>query len=244
MDDAGQADRTVTHAMVLAAGLGTRMRHLSADRPKPLVEVAGRTLLDRVLDRVAEAGIPTAVVNIHYMADAIEAALSDRTRPRIVFSDERDVLLETGGGIRRALPLLGPGPFLVQNSDCLWSERGNNNLKRLIGAWGGNRMDALLLVTPTETCLGYDGRGDFVMDAAGRLSRRAAAATAPLVFTGASIAHPRLFDETPDGAFSLNVVWDRAIAAGRVFGVVMEGVWMHVGTPEAVAEAEDRLRND
>ena len=228
-------------AMVLAAGLGTRMRHLTAERPKPLVPVAGVTLLDRVLDRMAASGIERAVVNVHYKAGMIEAALAKRTRPRIEISDERDVLLETGGGVRRALPRLGDAPFLIQNADCFWIDGIGDNIARLRQAWRDDAMDALLLLTGSANAIGYDGRGDFNMDAAGRLTRRASNRDAPFVFCGASIAHPRLFKDTPEGAFSMNLVWDRAIAAGRLHGVRMDGVWMHVGTPEARAEAERRL---
>lgn len=230
--------------MVLAAGRGTRMRHLSAERPKPLVAVAGQTLLDRVLDRVAEAGLSRAVVNVHTMADMIEARLADRERPTITISDERDTLLETAGGVKRALPLIDDDAFLIHNSDCLWLEGMGENLRRLTAAWDPETMDALLLVTSIIDTIGYDGDGDFMMDASGRLARPKHRLPAPFVFTGASIAHRRLFDATPDGAFSLNLVWDRAAEQGRLFGVRMEGVWMHVGTPEAVVEAEARLAAD
>ncbi|MCB1509978.1 MAG: nucleotidyltransferase family protein [Hyphomicrobiaceae bacterium] len=229
-------------AFVLAAGLGTRMRHLTADRPKPLVEVGGRTLLDRVLDRIAAAGIGRAVVNLHYKADLIEAALAKRTSPRIVFSDERDALLDTGGGAARALRLIGDGPFLVHNSDSIWLETGPvPAITALADAWNDAKMDCLMLLAERATSLGFDGPGDFAMDDQGRLERRGTRPETPYVFTGVSIASPRLFDDAPAGPFSLNLVWDRAIARGRLFGTVLDGRWMHVGTPEAVAEAASRL---
>jgi len=244
MDRTAPASNDISSAMVLAAGLGSRMRHLSADRPKPLIEVAGRALLDRVLDRLVEAGIARAVVNVHYLADQIEAALKLRSAPLIEISDERDARLETGGGVKRALPLLGDGPFLIMNSDCIWQEGFGRNLDRLMQAWDDSEMDALLLVTSATDSLGYDGRGDFHMDQLGRLSRRREGEDAPHVFTGASIAHPRLFDGAPDGAFSMNHVWNEAIASGRLFGVRMDGLWMHVGTPEARAAVEIRLADE
>lgn len=231
-------------AFVLAAGLGTRMRPLSRDIPKPLVPLAGRTLLDRVLDRIADAGIARAVVNVHWLADAIEAHLARRTRPAITVSDERAELLDTGGGVNRALPLLGAEPFLIHNSDTVWIERQVSNLARLAAGFEPERMDALLLLADRATSLGYEGRGDFSMDANGRLLRVRPGETAPHVFAGASIAAPRLFRETPEGPFSLNRVWDRALLEGRLFGLKLDGVWMHVGDPAAHAAAEGRIAGD
>ncbi|QRG09124.1 nucleotidyltransferase family protein [Xanthobacter dioxanivorans] len=232
----------VRTAMVLAAGLGTRMRPLTDTRPKPLVEVYGRALVDHVLDRVADAGIPEAVVNLHHHADMLEAHLKARRGPpRIVLSDERDVLLETGGGVRKALPLLGPEPFLAINSDTIWIEGMRPNLVRLIDHFDPERMDALLLVASAAHSIGYDGMGDFQMDPLGRLSRRGERLVAPFVFAGASILKPGLFADTPEGAFSLNRVFDRAAAAGRLFGLRLDGIWMHVGTPDAIALAEDAI---
>ncbi len=228
-------------AMVLAAGLGTRMRPLTANRPKPLVVLDGRTLLDRVLDKLHEAGISRAVVNVHYHADQIEQALAERRAPEIVFSNERDELLDTGGGVARALPLLGEHPFLIQNSDSVWIEGVESNLKRLIRAWDPARMDSLMLLAPTHSSLGFDGLGDFSMSTNGLLRRRSERQTAPFVFTGVSIAHPRLFADAPTGAFSLNNLWDRAIASKRLYGIRLEGLWMHIGTPEALAAAEEAL---
>ena len=196
----------LTTAMVLAAGLGKRMRPLTADKPKPLVPVAGRTLLDRVLDRLAEGGIDRAVVNVHYLGEQIIDAVTERTSPAIKISDERDQLLDTGGGIAKALPLLGPQPFFVQNSDSIWIEGPENNLARMRRYWDDQRMDCMLLLAMTTTSTGYDGRGDFAMDSEGLISRREETGVVPFVFTGVSIVHPRLFDNTPDGPFSMNLV--------------------------------------
>ena len=234
---ADQIDR----AMVLAAGLGRRMRPLTADQPKPLVELAGRTLLDRVLDKLLEARISQAVVNVHYRADQIEQALADRSAPEIVISNERAELLDTGGGVAKALPLLGDRPFLIHNSDSVWIEGVRPNLARLVDAWDPGRMDCLMLLAPTYSSLGFEGLGDFSMSSSGLLQRRRERLTAPFVFTGVSIAHPRMFAGAPEGAFSLNILWDHAIASERLYGIRLEGFWMHVGTPEALAEAEAAL---
>ncbi len=230
-------------AFVLAAGLGTRMRPLTDRLPKPLVPVAGRALLDHVLDRIAALGIGEAVVNVHYFADQIELHLGERRSPRIAISDERTELLDTGGGIMRALPLLGSRPFLVHNSDSIWIERGVSNLARLAASFDETRMDALLLLADSETSLGYQGRGDFHLDPEGRLRRVAKGEIAAHVFAGASIASPRLLREAPSGPFSLNRLWDRALAEGRLFGIRLDGTWMHVGDPEALAAAENLLRD-
>jgi MurNAc alpha-1-phosphate uridylyltransferase len=230
--------QTVTTAMVLAAGLGTRMRPLSDALPKPLVRLKGKPLIDHALDRIAAGGIARAVVNVHHRADLIEAHLKDRTNPAITISDERGALLETGGGIVKALPLLGPAPFLIHNSDSVWIEGVGSNIARLAAAFDPQRMDSLMLLTLGATSLGYEGHGDFVMGSDGMLVRRGERREAPFVFTGVSIAHPRLFDGAPDGPFSLNVLWDRAITEGRLYGLRLDGVWMHVGTPQSVADAE------
>lgn len=237
----------VSRAFVLAAGLGKRMRPVTATVPKPLVEVAGKALLDHALDRVAEAGIGTAVVNVHYLADLIEGHLARRAEesgrgPATIVSDERAALLETGGGIRKALPLLGEAPFVVLNSDSFWLEGPASNLSRLIGRWDAQRMDCLLLVAPTATSLGYEGAGDFVMEPDGRLERRGEREIAPFIYAGVAILSPRLFAGTPEGAFSLNLLFDRAIEAGRLFGLRLDGQWLHVGTPEAIRAAEERVR--
>ena len=228
----------IRNAMVLAAGLGTRMRPLTDDRPKPMVEVAGKPLIDHVLDRLADAGIETAVVNLHYFADRLEAHLDGRARPRLVLSDERDRLLDTGGGIRKALPLLGDAPFVSINSDTIWIEGIRPNLPSLMEAFDPEKMDAILLLAAATGSVGYDGRGDFVMDGDGRLTLRGEGLVAPFVYAGAAVLSPALFERTPEGPFSLVRLFARAAEAGRLFGLRLEGVWMHVGTPEAIGEAE------
>jgi len=235
--------QAVARAFVLAAGLGKRMRPVTATLPKPLVEVAGRALLDHALDRAAGAGIAEAVVNVHWLPDLLEGHLARREGlPRITVSDERAELLETGGGVRKALPLLGEGPFVVLNSDSFWLEGPSPNLSRLIDAWDGESMDMLLLVAPTATSLGYEGAGDFLMDADGRLERRGERAVAPFIYAGVAIMTPAIFADTPEGAFSLNLLFDRAIARGRLHGLRLDGQWLHVGTPEAIAAAEERVK--
>jgi N-acetyl-alpha-D-muramate 1-phosphate uridylyltransferase len=229
---------TPDSAFVLAAGLGTRMRPLTDRLPKPLVSVAGRALIDHVLDRIATAGVQRAMVNVHYLADLIEAHVAARTSPAIAISDERRLLLDTGGGVVKAMPLIGDAPFLVHNSDSIWHERGVSNLRQLFRSFDPARMDSLLLLARREECLGYDGRGDFELAPDGRVTRVAKGATADHVFTGVSIATRKLMRNAPAGPFSLNVVWDRAIAEGRLYGLVLDGVWMHVGDPQAVRDAE------
>lgn len=224
-------------AMVLAAGFGTRMRPVSNTLPKPLVQVAGRALIDHCLDGLAHAEVETAVVNVHHLADQVVRHVSGRAAPRIVISDERGELLETGGGIRKALPLLGASPFLLRNSDSFWLEGVRRNLEWLKHGWD-DRMDALLLVASTVTSVGYFGRGDFFLDKGGRLSRRAERTVAPFVYAGAAILHPRLFANAPEGRFSLNRLFDEAIAGGRLFGVRLDGIWISVETPGAVHQAE------
>lgn len=232
-----------TKAMVLAAGFGKRMMPLTKTMPKPLVPFRGRPLIDHVLDRLSAAGISDAVVNVHYLAGELERHVKKRTQPNITISDERDALLDTGGGVTRALPLLGDAPFVIHNSDSVWEEGIGNNLGHLLNQWNPERMDSLLLMALTSKSIGYDGSGDFVMDADGRLQRRQEARQAPFVFAGVSIAHPRLFADAPEGAFSLNVLWDRAIDKDRLFGTRLDGTWMHIGTPQALADAE-RWRAD
>lgn len=231
------------HAMVLAAGLGRRMRPLTDAVPKPMVAVAGRTLIDRVLDRLAAAGVGHAVVNLHHRADRLQAHLAGRAAPpRIAFSDERAALLDTGGGCARALPLLGSGPFYAINSDALWQDGEGDTLLGLADFWDPARMDALLLLVRRETALAFDGPGDFFAEESGRLARRGDRPAAPYVFGGVQILAPALFRAAPTGPFSLNLIYDRAIAHGRLFGLVHDGLWVHVGTPEAIAVAEAALR--
>ena len=225
-------------AMVLGAGLGTRMRPLSDAVPKPLIELSGQTLIDRVLDRLAAAGVERAVVNVHHLADQLERHLAERRAPQIAISDERSELLETGGGVKKALPQLGQGAFFVHNSDSVWLEQDTENLRDMAAAWRLDEMDWLLLVAPRAAATGYDGRGDFTLLEDGRLRRRQAGEEAPLVFAGVSIARADAFAHAPEGAFSLNLLWDQALARGRLYGHELRGIWMHVGTPEALDEAE------
>lgn len=228
-------------AMVLAAGLGERMRPLTADKPKPLIDVAGKPLIEHVLDKLADAGAETAVVNIHYLADMIEKRLSARKRPRIVFSDERKLLLDTGGGIVKALPVLGAEPFYLVNSDSIWIDGVRPNLRRLAENFDPARMDALLLLAPSATSIGYSGRGDFAMSPDGRLYARAERTVVPFVYAGVALLSPALFKGAPQGAFSLTRLFDRASEAERLFGLRLDGIWMHVGTPGAIALAEDAI---
>ncbi len=228
-------------AMVLAAGLGTRMRPLSEARPKCLLPVAGRATLDRVLDRLEAAGVDTVVINLHYKGDLIRAHLAGRTRPDVVFSDESEVILDTGGGVARMLETLGPAPFLVVNAISLWTDAGRAALDRLADAFEPARMDALLLLHPVATAIGYQGDGDFEIAADGGLRRRQPGKTASHVFTGAQILRPEIFQGAPEGAFSLNLLYDRAGARGRLFGLVHDGAWMNLKTPEALAAADRAL---
>ena len=227
-------------AMVMAAGLGKRMRPLTASRPKPLVAVVGRALIDHCLDRLRAAGVAKAVVNVHNLAGALEAPLQNRVEGiEILVSDERKQLLETGGGLVRALPLIDADPFLVVNSDNLWVDGPVDTLRLLASHWDEARMDALLLVVPLARAYCHGGRGDFHMNAAGALKRRKPNGVAPFVFTGIQILSKRLFaGELPEGPFSTNLLWDRAIAAGRCFGAVHQGLWFDIGRPESIAKAE------
>lgn len=218
--------------MLFAAGLGTRMGALTATRPKPLIEVAGRALIDHALDLATGAGIARIVANTHYLPDQIEAHLAGRG---VAISDERDALLETGGGLRKALPLLGPGPVLTLNTDAVWT--GANPLAALRGAWDGARMGVLLSLVPLDRATGHMGRGDFALDASGRVSRGG-----PFVFTGASVIDPAAMSPVTDTKFSQNVVWDRLIAEGRAFGLIHAGGWCDVGQPASIPLAEAMLR--
>lgn len=230
-------------AMVLAAGLGVRMRPLTLTRPKPLIPVGGKPLIDRILDHLADAGVATAVVNVHHLADQLRGHLAARAKPRIVMSDETEALLETGGGVTKALPLLGPRPFLVLNGDVLWQDGATPTLVDLARFWRDDAMDALLLLHPTSTALGYDGLGDFTMDQLGRLTRRGAGVV-PFLFAGIQILHPRLFADCAVERFSLNRLYDRAAENGRLYGVRHLGRWMHVGTPGDLAAAETALARE
>jgi MurNAc alpha-1-phosphate uridylyltransferase len=228
-------------AIVLAAGLGTRMRPYNGHIPKPLVALGGKSLIDYALDRLADAGVERAVVNVHHLADALERHLAPRTRPQIVISDERGTLLGTGGGIAKALPQLGEAPFFLANSDTIWLDGVKPNLVRLAAAFDPATMDALLLLAPAADSVGYVGRGDFAMLPDGRLRRRGENEVVPFVYAGAAVLSPALFADAPSGAFSLTLLFDRVGVNGRLFGLPLEGVWMHVGTPEAVAAAEATL---
>jgi MurNAc alpha-1-phosphate uridylyltransferase len=228
-------------AIVLAAGLGTRMRQYDGNLPKPLVRVGGKPLIDYALDRLAEAAVARAVVNVHYLADALERHLASRQTPQIVISDERGALLGTGGGIANALPKLGATPFFLVNSDTLWLDDGEPNVVRLADAFDADAMDALLLLAPRMGSIGYAGRGDFALLPDSRLHSRREHETVPFVYAGAAILAPALFADVPSGAFPLTLVFDRAGANGRLFGLPLAGTWMHVGTPEAVAAADAAL---
>ena len=227
--------------MVLAAGLGTRMRPLTLDRPKALVEVAGRALIDHMLDRLAAAGVERAVVNVHAFADQLEDHLAGRKDLEIVISDERDALLETGGGLRKARRLLGEAPILVTNIDSVWTEPGEPVIERLIAAWDPGRMDDLLMLAPIGATLGFDGPGDFHREADGRISHRGARAAAPFAYIGVHMMRPDLIDAWPDAAHSILPHWLAMAGTGRLAGTVMDGLWMHVGDPAARAAAEARL---
>ncbi|MEG3143820.1 nucleotidyltransferase family protein [Sphingomonas sp. RT2P30] len=227
-------------AMVMAAGLGKRMRPLTATRPKPLVEVAGRTLLDHVFGRLRSAGIKRAVVNVHYLADALEAHLKNRVSGiEIVISDERGKLMETGGGLVQARALIGDKPFLVVNSDNLWIDGPTDAIRMLAAQWDDAKMDALLLMVPLARAHNHGGQGDFHLAADGRITgRRKPGRVAPFVYTGVQILSPRLIADWPEGPFSTMLFWERAIAAGRAYGLVHQGLWFDVGTPQAIAATE------
>lgn len=228
-------------AMVLAAGLGTRMRPLTDAKPKPLIDVAGKALMDYALDRFAAAGVARAVVNVHYLADQVETHLAGRTSPEIVISDERDLLLETGGGLKKARPSLGADPVFCTNTDAIMIDgEGAEACAALATAWDDDVMDALLLLAPIERASGYDGRGDFDRAGDGRISLRSGE-TAPYVFTGLQIIRPSLVGEGPDGPFSTRILWDKASVREGLFGVVYDGDWLHVGDAEGLAAAEARL---
>jgi N-acetyl-alpha-D-muramate 1-phosphate uridylyltransferase len=230
---------TPTKAMVLAAGLGVRMRPLTDHMPKPLVRVAGQPLLDHVLDKLAGAGVSEAVVNVHYLPDQIIQHTADRTSPRVIISDERDVVLGTGGAVVKALPLLGNEPFFHLNADTMWIDGVRSNLTRLAEAFDPARMDILLLMAPTTNSIGYSGRGDYGMLPDGALRKRRENQVVPFVYAGAAIMSPSLFAGAPAGEFSLTKMFDRANEQERLFGLRLDGVWMHVGTPDAVHAAEE-----
>lgn len=234
----------ITDGMVLAAGLGTRMRPLTNFTPKPLLSVAGETLLDHALATLAAVGIGRAVVNAHYLADQVEAHMRARRQPpAVTLSDERGQRLETGGGVVKALPLLRGGTIAVLNADNVWLPGARPTLDVLLRHWDPERMDALLLMVPLARAVGYDGRGDFHMDPLGRLMRRKGLRMAPFAFAGAQLLNRTLLDDAPAGAFSLTWAYDKAAERGRLFGVAHSGRWFHVGTPDGLALAEDGIAN-
>jgi MurNAc alpha-1-phosphate uridylyltransferase len=217
-------------AMILAAGLGLRMRPLTEKTPKPLINVAGRPLILPILNALAKANVARAVINMHHLADQIRAFASGIETPQIILSDEQAELLDSGGGVKKALPIIGSSPFFVLNADSFWIDGPRSA-----------RMDILLLVVSGAQMTGYSGQGDFMMSSDSRLSRRPEKSVAPFVYAGVAIIKPELFAKTPEGPFSLNVLFDRAIEAGKLFGLRLDGEWLHVGTPDAIADAERRL---
>lgn len=229
-------------AMILAAGLGKRMRPLTATRPKPLVRVAGRPLIDHCLDKLKEAGVARAVVNVHYLPGQIAAHLSNRTDPVVAISDEADALLETGGGLIKALPLIDADPFFCLNSDNVWLDGPQDVFAALSDAWDPARMDALLLLVSHARAFNYTGLGDFHLDPLGQISRRKPGRVAPFIFSGVQIVSQRLLRDAPDGAFSTGVLWNRAIDEGRLYGISHSGLWFEVGAPQMIAPTEAALR--
>jgi N-acetyl-alpha-D-muramate 1-phosphate uridylyltransferase len=230
-------------AMIMAAGLGTRMRPLSLNRPKPLVTVGGKALIDHAIDRLKAVGVRKFVVNLHYMAEMLRDHLQKRRDVEILFSDETEGLLGTGGGIVKALALFEGEPFFVHNSDTLWVEGYGAALERMKARWNPDAMDALLLMAPLIGSMGYEGRGDFFMDATGHLARVPTGRVSPFAYPGVQIVHPRLFADAPAGTFSVNILWNRAIESRRLYGMRLDGIWIHVGTPQAVAQAEKYIQD-
>jgi len=231
-------------AMIMAAGLGKRMRPLTATKPKPLIEVGGKALLDHVLERLRVAGVAKVVVNVHYLADALEAHLDSRDHGlEVVISDERELLMETGGGLVKAAPLIDCDPFLALNSDNLWLDGPADTIRLLASQWDDRKMDALLLLVPQARALGHKGMGDFHMDRQGRIRRRERSHVAPFVFTGIQMVSKRLLRDAPEGPFSTNLLWHRAMDEGRCFGAVHHGLWFDVGTPQSIQLTETALEN-
>ena len=229
-------------AMLMAAGLGKRMRPLTATTPKPMVRVAGKPLIDRALDRLEDAGIEKAVVNVHYLAETIEAHLTARKAPAITFSDEREELLETGGGmVRASYAGLLPDPFFACNADSIWLDGPRNAFADLSSAWDPDRMDALLLLVTHARAHNFDGTGDFYMDGRGMLTRKLPGRISPFIYTGIQLVSHRLLREAPQGKFSTNILWDRAIEEGRLYGVAFTGMWYEVGTPQHIRPTEEAL---
>lgn len=232
---------SIDTAMIMTAGLGTRMAPLTDEVPKPLIEVAGKPIVDHVLDRLVAAGIKRVVANLHYKHRQMRAHLERRNDVEILFSDETGKLLETGGGIKKALPLIDRDEFLVANTDAFWVEGVGSNLQRLIEAWHPQEMDSLILCAPTVTAAGGIARGDFMMHADGRLARRGPQPVAPFMMAGVYLIKAELFKDTPEGAFSTNLLWDRALEAGRLYGSRLEGLWLHASRPQDLDEIERAL---
>ncbi len=230
-----------TAAMVMAAGLGTRMRPLTATKPKPMVELNGKPLIDYTLKRLANHKISPIVVNVHYLADVLEQHLENSPIADVIIADERDELLDTGGGALANLEILGPDRFFILNSDSLWIENDTDNLAAMLAAWDGDTMDCLMLLAPTDDSLGYSGNGDFNIAANGQLLKRTTGEKAACVHTGCCLIHPRIFAGAPTGPFSLNLLWDEALANQRLFGLALRGQWLHIGTPVALTAAEEKL---
>lgn len=236
-----KADPIPQSAMILAAGLGLRMRPLTEKMPKPLVPVAGRPLITHILAPLSRAGLARVVVNAHYFAEQMQAFAASWKTPPLILSDETELLLDSGGGVKKALPHLGRDPFYVLNADSFWIDGPRSNLRRMAEAWDPSRMDILLLVASGAQVTGYSGLGDFMMDADSRLSRRPERVMAPFVYAGVAIMTPDLFNDTPGGPFSLNLLFNRAIERERLFGLRLDGEWLHVGTPDAIAAAEWKI---
>ena len=228
-------------AMVLAAGLGTRMRPLTLERPKPLVEVAGRTMVDHCLDKLADAGVARAVVNVHHFPTMVKDHLRARTAPAVSISDESGQLLETGGGMVNALPLLAADPFFCINSDNLWVDGPQDVFRQLSAAWKPDAMDALLLLVPHTRAANHKGKGDFHMDGAGRITLRRSGRIAPFIYSGIQLVSQRLLRDAPKEPFGTMLLWKRAMAEGRLYGVSHLGLWYEVGSPEAIAPTEEAL---
>jgi len=228
-------------AMIMAAGLGKRMRPLTATRPKPLVRVADRALIDHALDKLTEAGVARAVVNVHYLPDAMVAHLEQRTEPAVTISDERAQLMDTGGGLVKAMPLIGSDPFFCLNSDNIWLDGPQNVFQQLSAAWDPEKMDALLLLVPHARAFNYRGKGDFHLDPLGRISRRRPGRIAPFIYSGIQLVSNAFMRDAPDGVFSTGVLWNRAIGEGRLYGVTHTGLWFEVGEPGMIAPTEEAL---
>jgi len=230
-------------AMVMAAGHGTRMRHLTKDKPKALIEVAGKPMVDHAIDRLKAAGIKRIIVNIHAFAEQVRAHLEARNDDSIIISDETGELLETGGGIKKALPLLGDGPIITHNCDSIWVEGMGQTIPRLMDRFDADKMDALLVLAVTANIVGDVARGDFTMDAEGRIEWREVSSVAPFMFTGVQIIKPQIFADVAETAFSTSKIWTPLMEKGTAYGLRHDGVWMHVGTPEALEDAQAFLRD-